>query len=87
MQLLRIFVPHVTNLYKAFNNPEQEEVSEFAYTTVFQVVILTPPLTEKTKSQTKQDSAQQLKKQLFLRALSITARTWENKMFFYCLSY
>lgn len=74
MQLLQIFVPYVIKLYKAFNNLEQEEVFEFAYTTVFQVVILIPPLTEKTKPETKQDSAQQLKKQLFLRALSITAR-------------
>lgn len=87
MQLLQIFVPYVIKLYKAFNNLEQEEVFEFAYTTVFQVVILIPPLTKKTKPETKQDSAQQLKKQLLLRALSITARIWENKVFSYCPSY
>lgn len=51
------------------------------------MVILIPPLTEKTKPETKQDSAQQLKKQLFLRALSITARIWENKVLSYYPSY
>lgn len=66
MQLWWIFVPFVTNLYKAFNNPEQEETLEFTCTAVFQVVILTPLLTEKKQN---------------LKQNKIVLSNWKNSFF------